>query len=269
MHISCTHVQLCNYVCNSCIGGSIWCMLCDPHVTMFKMHRVLCRVLIYLLLGCSYLPSEPTGSPLQPITLPPSTTQNCSNTSQLIQTIFQNVYSIIIQQVANNLSCVLNGTPIGWGPLCPASSCKAILAALPNNPSGYYWILPNSTNTSVQVYCDLIRYLNGSRGWMRVAYLNMSDSIQSCPSNWATYTAGTYRLCGKPGDNNCYGVNYTTYSVPYYKVSTVTSIARATVSNATDHPAARAPSTERTVETITLAPIIFLYCYFVHLNIFQ
>ena len=24
-----------------------------------------------------------------------------------------------------------------------------------------------------------------------------------------------------------------------------------------------------TVETITLAPIIFLYCYFVHLNIFQ
>ena len=54
---------------------------------------------------------------------------------------------------------------------------------------------------------------------MRVAYLNMSDSIQSCPSNWATYTAGTYRLCGKPGDNNCYGVNFTTYSVPYYKIS--------------------------------------------------
>ena len=26
---------------------------------------------------------------------------------------------------------------------------------------------------------------------------------------------------------------------------------------------------EGTVETITLAPIIFLYCYFVHLNIFQ
>ena len=143
-------------------------------------------ILIYLVLGCSILPSEPTGSPLQPITLPPSTLnglQNCSNISQLLQTISQSVSNIITLQVANNLSCILNGTPIGWGPLCSASSCKAIAAALPNNPSGYYWILPNSTNTSVQVYCDLTRYLNGSRGWMRVAYLNMSDSSQSCPSN--------------------------------------------------------------------------------------
>ena len=178
IHPACTyHARI--YICAimyaiHVLGGSIWCMLCDPHVTMFKMHRVLCRVLIYLLLGCSYLPSEPTGSPLQPITLPPSTTQNCSNTSQLIQTISQNVYSIIIQQVANNLSCVLNGTPIGWGPLCPASSCKAIVAALPNNPSGYYWILPNSTNTSVQVYCDLIRYLNGS----------MQRLVESCLSEY-------------------------------------------------------------------------------------
>ena len=178
-------------------------------------------ILIYLVLGCSILPCEPKGSPLQPITLPPSTidgSQNCSNISQLLQTISQSVSNIIALQVANNLSCILNGTPNGLGPLCPASSCKAIAAALPNNTSGYYWIRPSSTNTSVQVYCDLTRYLNGSRGWMRVAYLNMSASNQSCPSNWTAYPAGPYVMCGKPGGSACYSNYYSTYGVPYSRI---------------------------------------------------
>ena len=134
-----------------------------------------------------------TGLQCSPLRTAIDGSQNCSNITQLLMTISQSVRSIIALQVVSNLSCILNGTPNGLGPLCPASSCKAIAAALPNNTFGYYWIRPRSTNTSVQ------GYLNGSRGWIRVAYLNMSASNQSCPSNWTAYPAGPYVVCGKPG----------------------------------------------------------------------
>ena len=178
-------------------------------------------VLVYIVFVWSVLPSETTIYTLQPLPQQPTTlsgTDSCSNVTQLLDSLTLNLTHLIRQKVAVNISCILNG--MGSNPQCPASSCKAIAAAFPNYTSGYYWILPvNSTNTAVQVYCDLIRYLNGSRGWMRVAYLNMSDPAQSCPSNWTTYTAGSYRLCGRSGGNVCFGVNFTTYSVPYYKVS--------------------------------------------------
>ena len=178
--------------------------------------------LVCIVFVWSVLSSATTAYTLQPIPLQSailSGTDSCSNVTQLLDSLTVNLTHLISQNVAVNISCILNG--MGSNPQCPASSCRAIVAALPNYTSGYYWILSaNSTNTSaVQVYCDLIRHLNGSRGWMRVAYLNMSDPAQSCPFNWTTYTAGSYRLCGRSGDNVCFGVNFTTYSVPYYKVS--------------------------------------------------
>ena len=61
----------------------------------------------------------------------------------------------------------------------------------------------------------------GSTGWRRVAYLNMSDPSQQCPSVWRQYTT-PHRVCGRrstafsPG--SCEGLNYTTGSEQYNQV---------------------------------------------------
>ena len=162
--------------------------------------------------------SGPSAITIQPILQPPiiiNDTSDCSNIDQLLHSLTQSITSLINESVSTNLSCLLN---LGSSAQCAADSCYAIAQALPNNPSGYYWIL-NSTNAAANVYCDLVRYLNGSRGWMRVAYVNMSDSNQTCPSAWTLYTPTTgVRLCGRPRGPGCFSVNYTTYGVPYSKV---------------------------------------------------
>ena len=33
--------------------------------------------------------------------------------------------------------------------------------------------------------------------WFRAAYLNMSDSSQSCPANWREYNTNGVRACGR------------------------------------------------------------------------
>ena len=55
--------------------------------------------------------------------------------------------------------------------------------------------------------------------WYQVAYLNMSDSTQVCPSNWAEI--GTpVRTCGRPtsAGGSCPGVQYSVNSLLYSKV---------------------------------------------------
>ena len=58
----------------------------------------------------------------------------------------------------------------------------------------------------------------GSTGWRRVAYLNMSDSSQQCPSVWREYTT-PHRTCGRRSTSaSCEGLNYTTGSEQYDQV---------------------------------------------------
>ena len=58
----------------------------------------------------------------------------------------------------------------------------------------------------------------GSTGWRRVAYLNMSDPSQQCPSVWQEITT-PHRTCGRRSNiANCEGLNYTTGSVQYDQV---------------------------------------------------
>ena len=56
----------------------------------------------------------------------------------------------------------------------------------------------------------------GGSGWRRIAYLNMSDSSQQCPSVWREYTT-PHRTCGRRS-GGCNGLNYTTGSEQYNQV---------------------------------------------------
>ena len=57
---------------------------------------------------------------------------------------------------------------------------------------------------------------SGSTGWRRVAYLDMSDPSQRCPSVWQEITT-PFRVCGRKSRSrgSCEGLLYTTRSVQY------------------------------------------------------
>ena len=58
----------------------------------------------------------------------------------------------------------------------------------------------------------------GGSGWRRVAYLNMSDSSQQCPSVWQEI-ATPFRVCGRRLNRaSCEGLTYTTGSEQYGQV---------------------------------------------------
>ena len=64
----------------------------------------------------------------------------------------------------------------------PALSCSEIANRRPQLSSGMYWLKPCTSEQAVQVYCDLEReFLTGTKGWVRVANLNMTDPNQQCP----------------------------------------------------------------------------------------
>ena len=61
-------------------------------------------------------------------------------------------------------------------------------------------------------------YSCGGSGWRRVAYLNMSEPSQQCPSVWREYTT-PHKVCGRRSSTgSCEGVNYTTGSEQYDQV---------------------------------------------------
>ena len=55
--------------------------------------------------------------------------------------------------------------------------------------------------------------------WYQVAYLNMVDSSQQCPSAWREVTSDGIRTCGRPNSlqGSCAGINYSV-SLQYSKV---------------------------------------------------
>jgi len=58
----------------------------------------------------------------------------------------------------------------------------------------------------------------GSTGWRRVAYLNLFDASQQCPSAWREYTT-PHRTCGRGSTvRGCVGVTYPTGSEQYDQV---------------------------------------------------
>ena len=57
-------------------------------------------------------------------------------------------------------------------------SCQAIKTRRPNSPSGFYSI-NNST-----IYCNMEELCGSGGGWTRLAYLDMSDATENCPSGF-------------------------------------------------------------------------------------
>ena len=103
----------------------------------------------------------------------------------------------------------------------PASSCKS----LPENYlAGYYWI-QNSTGDINHMYCDTNDKIfnthnnsSHSRGWMRVAHVDMTNSRHQCPSGFREKFSPK-RTCVKMSDSSgCASVSFETYGQEYKQV---------------------------------------------------
>ena len=81
----------------------------------------------------------------------------------------------------------------------------------------------NEFSTSVRSHLATtmsIYQCGGSFGWTRIAYLNMSDSAQNCPSPWAEFTSGGKRVCFRSSSSgaSCDSVMYSNSQQEYSQV---------------------------------------------------
>ena len=96
------------------------------------------------------------------------------------------------------------------------SSCKEILAKYPATPSGYYLIQPLGYSSS-KVYCDMENEHCGTKGWTRVAHVNMSDSTQACPGN-LNLIPKPVRSCVVKVSAGCSSASFSSYGISYSQV---------------------------------------------------
>ena len=101
----------------------------------------------------------------------------------------------------------------------PAASCKEIHGCNPTAPSGYYWI--STTTGPLQVYCqmDANNCGNITGGWMRAAYIDMTDENNTCPQGLNYTVINSTRICtSSHSTSGCTSVIFPTHGVSYTKV---------------------------------------------------
>ena len=99
-----------------------------------------------------------------------------------------------------------------------STSCKQIKTLLPTSPSGYY-ILGNGSSTYTS-YCNMGTLCGSGGGWTRLAYLDMSDATQNCPSGFKLYQSGGVRACGRTNisGGNCVSVQFPSNGISYSQI---------------------------------------------------
>ena len=96
-------------------------------------------------------------------------------------------------------------------------SCEEIKSTWPESTSDYYTIADTAGHAR-HVYCNMEKLCGDSMGgWMRVAYLNMTDSTEDCPQGFKLYEENGIRACGRQS-SGCQSVRFPSYSISYSQV---------------------------------------------------
>ena len=139
-------------------------------------------------------PAGPVG-PQGPVGAPGSDGRNGSDGSPappgtVSDAVIEQLRGDILKDIQKLLICK------GISQTNPATSCKEIYQCNPTAPSGYYWVR-NATGDATQVFCEMntTNCGNITGGWMRVAYINMTDAANSCPVGLTYYTQNSTRIC--------------------------------------------------------------------------
>ena len=98
------------------------------------------------------------------------------------------------------------------------TSCQEIKERMPASPSGVYLLdLDGETRF---VYCHLEELCGSDEGWTRVAYLDMSDLSEECPTGFRLYESNGVRACGRPDSSvgSCQSVQFPSNGISYSQV---------------------------------------------------
>ena len=101
-----------------------------------------------------------------------------------------------------------------------ATSCRELYQCNPALPSGYYNI--TTPQGAERVYCDMntTNCGNITGGWMRAAYIDMTNENNTCPQGLTYTDVSSTRMCTRShtGWHSCSSVTFPTHGVPYTKV---------------------------------------------------
>ena len=107
-------------------------------------------------------------------------------------------------------------------PLCKyvATSCKELYQCNPTLPSGYYNIATPQGVEQVYCYMNTTNCGNITGGWMRAAYIDMTDESDACPQGLNYTVVNSTCMCTRSHYNwrSCSSVTFPTHGVPYTKV---------------------------------------------------
>ena len=91
------------------------------------------------------------------------------------------------------------------------TSCQEIKNKQPNSPSGVY-LLATANDGTKYVYCNcnMDELCGSGGGWTRLAYLDMTESTENCPSGFNLWQTGGVRACGRATSNvgSCTSVQF-------------------------------------------------------------
>ena len=98
-------------------------------------------------------------------------------------------------------------------------SCLEVQQNMPGSSSGIYSIAIND-DTTIDVYCNMETLCGSGGGWTRLAFLNMTDATENCPSTLRLYEVDGMRVCGRTssGVGSCSSVQYSSYGINYTQI---------------------------------------------------
>ena len=133
-----------------------------------------------------------------------------------------------IQDTSTSTAGVVDNTLLAIGQLLLlhnlsfdfAMSCKQIKNLLPNSQSDYYVLASANGLADYTAYCNMEELCGSGGGWTRLAYLDMSDSTETCPSGFRLYQSGGVRACGRPTSSvgSCTSVQFPSNGISYSQV---------------------------------------------------
>ena len=100
------------------------------------------------------------------------------------------------------------------------TSCLEIKERKPSSPSGAYVLSAANDSDTHEAYCHMGGLCGSGGGWTRLAYLDMTDATQNCPSGFRLYQSGGVRACGRPANDSgsCASVQFPSNGISYTKV---------------------------------------------------
>uniref|UniRef100_A0A1X7T815 Fibrinogen C-terminal domain-containing protein n=1 Tax=Amphimedon queenslandica TaxID=400682 RepID=A0A1X7T815_AMPQE len=100
------------------------------------------------------------------------------------------------------------------------TSCKEIKERQPFSPSGVYLLASTTIGGSTYTaYCNMEELCGLGGGWARLAYLDMTDATQNCPSGFRLYQSEGVRACGRTNSSGgCVSVQFPSNGISYSQI---------------------------------------------------